>query len=158
MQRSYGTLATPDARANEPRWSCRLLASLLQFLDDRDGLAAVDFAFIHPMLLLSLGTVAFGRALGTYQQMAEGAYTAARHAMVHGSTSATPTTLTELTELVRDRLMTADPALADVDVSWSPGNQPGSQVTVTVTYPFEFLLNSLPPITFQATAMATVAY
>jgi Flp pilus assembly protein TadG len=126
----------------------------------RRGAAMVEFAIVLVLLLtVVLAGIEFDRMLLVYTSVANAAGVGARYAIVHGSSrtgTGSPASgavnggATVIT-VVKNwaQLGFLDPAKLNVVVDYpsstnpkvDPGNTPGSQVVVTVTYPYD-------PLTF----------
>ena len=91
-----------------------------------------------PCLLLFFGVMNFAMALYCYDFVGYSAQQAARYAIVHGATAAQAVSATDIRNYVKG-LVTGviDTTQLTIDTSWSPDNQPGSTVTVTVGYTFK---------------------
>ena len=125
--------------------------------DDRAS-SAVEFAMCAPVLvMLSLGTIEIGRVMLAYHGLSLAAFEAGRYAMVHGSGSADPVTAAELKTLVSTKMQGADPAQLNLVAEWVPDNNPGSFVTITLEYPFEFVVGFLPNITLSSDVTTIIA-
>lgn len=125
----------------------------------RAGAGAVEFAFTLPILLLVVAGIAeLGRAIYTGDVLANAVREAGRSAIVRGSASGSPMTVSQVEDLVRTRAATLTTSDVAVTVTYSPNNDPGSQVTIQARYPFAFVVppfSSFGPITI---ARATNLY
>ena len=67
---------------------------------------------------------------------------ATRFAAVHGSNKATVATTQTITDFAQGQAELIPPSDMNIAVSWNPtnNNNPGSSVTVLITYNFEYLL------------------
>ena len=75
-----------------------------------------------------------------YLPVSEAAREGARYAITHGADSADPVGpngYAALTRVVKERAVGLDPAQMTVTATWSPTNQRGSTVTVSVSYPVQ---------------------
>jgi len=116
-------------------------------LRNRDGSAAVQFAFVAPVLILMmLGIVDMGRLGLTISTMRNAAIEAARFASMHGAASSTPATVATITDFAKDRAVGVPSADIAVAVSWLPDNKSGSQVKVQLSYDFEMFISWLTPL------------
>lgn len=126
---------------------------------DRNGAAAVEFAFVTPAFLLVIfGIIEFGSFGSSQQALTEAVHEGARYAVVHGSKSSSPATASSLESLVQNSSSALTPNSVSVTVTFSPNNSPGSTVTIIATYPWSSavpLLN-LPSTTLTAKAVATI--
>jgi Flp pilus assembly protein TadG len=131
---------------------------LVRLWRDSSAAAAVEFALCAPILvMLSLGTVEVGRAMLTYHDLSLAAFEAGRYAMVHGTGSATPATKAQLKTVASARLIGADPAKLGIDVTWDPNNNPGSFVTIALSYPFDFMVGFVPYLTLRSDVTVIIA-
>ena len=107
---------------------------------------------------LAMGAVEFGIAVYAYNFCAYASQDAARWASVHGSQSSTPATLSSVTSYVQSEAVALDPSLLTVNATWSPNNNPGSTVQVTVGYTFNPLtgLATKQPINMASTAQFVI--
>ena len=136
----------------------RITDKCLKLLKDCRGTAFIEFGLLAPIFLLVIvGIVDFGR-MGWLSNTVEHAATeGARYAAVHGSNKATVATTQTITDLVRDRAELIPPSDMNIEVSWTPtdNNNPGSTVTVQVTYNYEYLLVGFlgfDPVDLQGTS------
>jgi Flp pilus assembly protein TadG len=102
------------------------------------GQALVEFALVLPLLLaLLIAVFEFGRAWNAYQVITDAAREGARNAVI-----ANPTITEEyVRERIRDALARAslDPDNASISLSGF-NDQTGSPATVTISYPYRFVL------------------
>ena len=116
----------------------------------RRGAVIIEFSLVFLIfLMLAVATFEFGRAVWTEATVTHAARTAARYAMMHGSKNmASPTTPgqtaqeateAEIVSVAKAGAVGLKPASISVSVSYSPNNDPGSQVAVSVSYPFKFV-------------------
>jgi Flp pilus assembly protein TadG len=125
---------------------------------DAAGAVAGEFALTAPMLiLLGLGAVEFGRATLAYHEVVAASAAGARYAMVHGSGSGSPADAAAVATAAKAGLVTVSTANVTVSASWSPGKAPGDTATVTVSYPFRFVISGLSPITLSSTMTVTIS-
>jgi Flp pilus assembly protein TadG len=98
------------------------------------GQAAVEFALIAPVFIaLMLAIVQFGIALNNYLTVTDAARAGARSAAVDRISGNGPADATAAVDKAASAL---DPAKLGVTVTCPDWTTPGSDVTVTVTYPF----------------------
>ena len=123
---------------------CKLLRRLTSFLRDRRGTAAVEFAFVAPIILgLTVGTIDVGRLVWSASALDHMAREATRFASVRGSESVVPATKTDLETYIHDRVIGMNPNDVTVTVTWSPSNASGSTIAVQLDYQFVFFLSGL---------------
>jgi Flp pilus assembly protein TadG len=136
------------------------LAALLfrDFSRDDHASAAVEFAMCAPILImLSLATIEVGRVMLAYHNLSLATFEAGRFAMVHGTGSGAPATATGLKSLVAAGMFGMDPAQLQLTAVWNPDKQPGSFVTITLQYPFDFLIEVLPDVTLTSDITTIIA-
>jgi len=115
------------------------------------------------VLLLLIGLIVGALGVFRYQEIGRLAREGARYAAVHGGTysmttgqpAATPTDVYK--NAILPAAVILDPAKLTTDVSWSPDNRQGGQVTVTVRYqwlPEAYFKN----MTLTSTATMPVTY
>ena len=109
------------------------------------------------LIMLSLGTIEIGRVMLVYHDLSLAAFEAGRFAMVHGTGSSDPVTEAELKTLAAAKMHGADAAQLDLDATWDPDNSPGSFVTITLQYPFEFMVGFLPDLTLSSDVTTIIA-
>ena len=59
--------------------------------------------------------------------------------------------------LVANSMHGADPGQLSLDAIWDPDKNPGSFVTITLQYPFEFLVGFLPNLTLSSDVTTIIA-
>jgi len=128
---------------------------------DTRGIAAVEFALVMPLfLLMTYGFMELGRALFIQNNLAHAVYEAQRYAIVHGASSTAPADATA----IRDRILATadvlDGSLLNVNVTFAPDNEPGSVVTISAVYAFDYMTGLLPLDGFDMTSntSATISY
>jgi Flp pilus assembly protein TadG len=135
-----------------------LIGRLRRFWRDSRGAAAVEFAMCAPILItLSLGTLEIGRAMLAYHSLSLAAFEAGRYAMVHGTGSGDPATVDGLRSLAAAHLQGVDADELEFTAIWDPDKQPGSFVTITLEYPFTFLIDALPSVTLRSDVTTIIA-
>lgn len=131
---------------------------------DRRGATTVEFAIVaSTVLLLLIGLIVGALGVFRYQEVARLAREGARYAAVHGATYSRvtgnpPATATDVYQnVILPRSVILTPARLSSGVTWSPDNQPGSQVTVTVQY--QWLPEAyFGKMTLSSTASIPMAY
>jgi Flp pilus assembly protein TadG len=97
----------------------------------------VEFAMILLVTLtLIFGIIQASLALYAYSFVSYGARCGARYAMVRGSKSPSPATNSTVQSYVQGLAYPLDTSSLTVTTTWNPDNNPGSTVTVQVTYIF----------------------
>jgi Flp pilus assembly protein TadG len=114
---------------------------ILRRLPTRRGTTVVECAMVYPVtFLLLFGLIIGGLGVFRYQQVASLAREGARYASVHGAKYAqstgrpAATPLTVYQQAILPRAVAFDPSRLTYNVTWSPDNRQGSDVTVQVTY------------------------
>lgn len=137
----------------------RLLAHIPSLRDVR-GTSTVEFGLIAPLFFLAMfGTIDFGRAMWVYSTIESAATEGARYAAIRGSNKLFPANESQVKTFVSGRAYALDVDTSDVTVTWTPDNDPGSQVTVQVEYDFSFLMIGflpLPSLEFSTSSTLTV--
>jgi Flp pilus assembly protein TadG len=137
-----------------------------RFWRDQRAASAVEFAMCAPILImLSLGVIEVGRVMLAYHDLSLATFEAGRYAMVHGTGSDPAAneedTKTAIKTLIESRLHGVDPAKLNFDdadwIVWDPNNNPGSFVTITLAYPFEFVIGYLPNLTLSTDVTTIIA-
>lgn len=110
-------------------------------------------------LLLLTGVVEFSRLGFAYNDVTFAAQAAARFAAVRGSSSGHPASAADVQAAAKVYTNALDNSKVTVDTRWSPDNNPGGTVQVTVTYRFPTLLSALAPdsLTIQTTSASIVS-
>jgi Flp pilus assembly protein TadG len=133
------------------------------------GSALVEFAIASTVALTMIfGIIDFGRALYTYHLVADAARAGSRYAMVRGSTCAVagcPVTSSQVQTYVRGLAPGIDASSLTVAAAWPGGatclgastQNPGCPVTVTVTYPFKFMVPLLPGFTMNMSSASQMS-
>jgi Flp pilus assembly protein TadG len=85
-------------------------------------------------VVLSLGTMEFCMAVYAYNFVSYAARDASRYASVHGSQSETVATNSDIQTYVYNEAVALNRNLINVNTTWDPDKNPGSQVRVTVAY------------------------
>ncbi len=122
----------------------RITDKFLKLLKDCRGSAFVEFGILGPVFFLVIvGMIDFGRMMWLSNSVEHAATEGARYAAVRGSNKATVATVQTITDFARAQVTLIPTGDMTVNVSWTPANNnnPGSSVTVQVTYDdFEYLL------------------
>src|SRR5438876_778045 len=92
------------------------------------GLAFLAFIFVV------YGVMEFGRMVASYNILAGATREGARYATVHGSSSGSAATSTDIQTKVRSWALGLDSSSVLVTTTWTPGNGPGSVVKVQASY------------------------
>lgn len=103
----------------------------------RIGQSMLEFAIVILVaLVLIFGIIQASLALYAYNFVSYAARSAVRYAMVHGSQSGSPATASTIQSYAKGLASGLDPHSLTVTTTWNPNNNPGSTVTVKVTYEF----------------------
>jgi Flp pilus assembly protein TadG len=124
----------------------------------RGGQAVAEFALvITPCLTLFFGVINFALALYCYDFVCYSAQQAVRYATVHGSTATTPVTASSIQTYVNSLVVgVLKTSSMTVTTTWSPNNNPGSVVTVVVSYSFPPLTSLVSSVTIPLTRTAAM--
>lgn len=133
------------------------------------GQAEVEFAVAATFFFAMIfGIIDFGRALFTYDLVANAARSGTRWAMVRGSActvAGCPATAATVQTYVRAAFATGiDETKLTVTTTWSTGlgcydatfHGPGCIVKVQVKYPFAFIYN-LPPVSMSGSSQVVIS-
>lgn len=116
------------------------------------GQATTEFAIVGAVFLtLLIGMIEFSAAMYSYDFVSYAASQTARYAMVRGSTSTSPATASQLQTYAQSLATGLNTANLSTTAAWTPNNQPGSLVKVTVQYKFQFVGGLFPSATFPFT-------
>jgi Flp pilus assembly protein TadG len=136
------------------------LRSLIQFIRDLRGTAAIEFAFVAPVLFtLTIGTIDVGRMVWSHSMLNHMAREATRYASVRGSESNNTVSETDMRTYVTNRLVGIDPGEVNISVTWPGGNSSGGTVQVQLDYQYNFLIGGLvglDPIALQGDSVMVV--
>ncbi|MCH9013370.1 MAG: pilus assembly protein [Proteobacteria bacterium] len=138
----------------------KTLFKIARLLRDTRGVAAVEFAFAFPILILLLvGTLDIGRALWYTSTLDHAAREGARYASLRGAESLYPASDAEIQAFVRNRAIGINSSNLTVSVAWAPNSYSGGYVTIQVAQPFGFLLTGfldLSPLNLTGESTMTV--
>ncbi len=109
-------------------------------------------------MFILLGAVEFGRMVFAFNAVSDLAREGSRWASVRGSTSTTPATTTSVSNYVKTWAIGLNSANITVTTTWSPNNNPGGTVDVTVRYTWSAILGILVPssMNFQSSSYMIV--
>jgi Flp pilus assembly protein TadG len=117
--------------------------------------AALTFLLFFTIVIAILE---FGWAVYAFNFVSYAAKEGARYAMVRGANSGNPATSAMVTSFVQQEAIALTAANLSVTTTWTPDNNPGSTVSVQVSYTFHpmtaFVLTS--PIAFKANSAQTI--
>ena len=127
----------------------------------------MEFAIASTVALTMIfGIIDFGRGLYTYHLVAKAARAGSRYAIVRGSNctlAGCPATSADVQTYVRGLAPGVDPNSLSVVATWpatgcigATANAPGCPVTVTVTYPFTFLVRLMPNFPMSMSSASTM--
>ena len=123
---------------------------------DERGSTMVEFAlvaFLFVLLLIGIGE--FGIASWAKNSVASAAREGSRFAMVRGQTSGHVADETAVANYVRSK---ASISPLSVTTVWTPDKNPGSVVTVTVTYPYKRVGLLIPNKSLTSTSKMVIVY
>ena len=136
------------------------LHTLRRFLREKRGTAAIEFAFVAPVLfVLTIGTIDVGRLVWSASMLHHMAREATRYASVRGADSNNPVTKADIQTYVANRIVGIPAGEVAVDATWTPNNSPGGTVLVELDYTYTFLLGKavgLAPLTLQGESSMVV--
>ncbi len=121
----------------------RIIDKCLKLLKDCRGTAFVEFGLLAPLFFLVIvGILDFGRMVWLSNSVEHAATEGARYAAVRGAGKPTVATAQQIEDFARAQVTLIPTSDMTVNVSWTPtnDNNPGSTVTIQVTYNFEYLL------------------
>lgn len=109
-------------------------------------------------VILLVGVMDFGRLGFTYNSVTYAAHQAARFAATNGSASGHPASVATIQSNAEGNLVGMSAKSLTVSVTWTPNNNPGSQVQVVVSYGFQPLLVPISPnsLTLKSTAVDVI--
>ena len=117
---------------------------MLKLFKDESGAAFVEFGILASVFLtLSFAIIDFGRMMWLNNTVEHVATEGARYAAVRGANKASPVDEDQVTAYVQDRATGVPAADIDIDVTWSPNNNPGGSVTVVVTYNYDYIIGGI---------------
>ncbi len=107
--------------------------------------------------MLLFGIMQFGFLLYSYDTICNAAREGARYAMVHGSKSSSPASISNIQSVVQGQC--AGLGSVTANTTWTPNNNPGSVVRVTVTYTAPLNVPMLVTnVSLTATSQMVMAY
>lgn len=123
---------------------------------NRRGSYVVEFVLLLPVfLVLTIGTIDFGRAIYAYTTVAYAARQGTRYASVRGASSISPASASAVAAYVKDQVVGVD---ISVTTTWNPDNSRGSSVQVVVTTTFTPITPYInrSPINLSATSASVI--
>jgi Flp pilus assembly protein TadG len=127
--------------------------------DGQRGTAMMEMALILPIyFLLVYGVILICYVLFGYCNATYASRIAARYGAVHGTGSTYQCTSTDLQNLAKQFLWGAPANGTTITPSWSPDNNPGSSVTVTIklVYPTAIPFSSIRQVTVGTSAQEVI--
>ena len=103
-------------------------------------------------LMVLFGIVDLGRMIWSFNLVAHGAREGIRYAIVHGNTSSTPASVTDIASYLANQTLGLATNSTTVTVTWTPDNSPGSTVNVEVRYSYDPIAPYIPPGTWTLRA------
>jgi len=109
-------------------------------------------------VILLVGSMDFGRLGFAYSSVTYAAHQAARFAATNGSASGHAASVATIQANADSNVLGLDASKLTVSVTWTPNNNPGSQVQVVVSYGFKPLVVpiSSTSLTLKSTAVDVV--
>jgi Flp pilus assembly protein TadG len=102
------------------------------------GQSFTEFGLLAlPTLILLFGIVTLGIAIYSYSAVCDAAREGVRYAIVHGATSPSPASASDIQTFVLSQVNGLSTGALTIAPSWTPDNKPGSVVKVQVTYNFK---------------------
>ena len=150
-------LATYTAR----RESSRLISKVRKAVRDDAGSSLIELAFALPIyMMLIFGFISATLLLLVYSNITYTSRAAARYASVRSLTSQTPCTAASVKSFVLASTPFTDGGQLSSSSTWSPDNNVGNAVTVTVTviYPTGLPYFSIQNLTLSSTAVSTIIH
>jgi Flp pilus assembly protein TadG len=136
------------------------LRALRHFLHNRRGTAAIEFAFVAPVLFaLTIGTIDVGRLVWSASMLHHMAREATRYASVRGAEANNPVSAADMETFVKNRLIGIAGSDVTVTTTWTPNNNPGGTVQVQLDYTYSFLLGKavgLDPLAIEGESSMVV--
>jgi hypothetical protein len=129
------------------------------FRTDTSGSAAVEFSMVAPITIaLLFGSIDLGRFAAVQQSLRQGVTEAVQLGMVSSPASPAPQSASDLTTLVRGRMVMAPGSSVTVAVTYPGGNVRGGSVRVTASHVFNpgFGLLPIAPITINAVSQRRI--
>lgn len=121
------------------------------------GQAMVEFAIVVSLALaLIFGIIQAALALYAYSFVSYAARSGVRYAMVHGNKSGSPATSSSVQSYVRGLAIALDTRSLTATATWNPDENPGSTVTVRVTYIFTPLIWNMA-MTISSTSQGLIS-
>jgi len=109
-------------------------------------------------VILLVGSMDFGRLGFAYSSVTYAAHQAARFAATNGSASGHAASVATIQANADSNVLGLDATKLTVSVTWTPNNNPGSQVQVVVSYGFKPLVVpiSSSSLTLKSTAVDVI--
>lgn len=121
------------------------------------GTAMVESAMVLLVFAVLLaGIMELGFTTLISNSVSFAAQRAARYASVRGSSSGHPAQLSDIQAIAQGYAAPLNPNGLTANVTWTPNNNPGSTVLVTVSYGIKILPMSSGTITFTGKALQTI--
>ena len=138
----------------------RIMRNLWKLWKNQKGAAFVEFALVGPILILvTFAIMDFGRMMWLNNTVEHAATEGARYAAVRGANKPTPATETQIVTFVQGRADGMALTTSEINVTWTPNNNPGSTVTVQVTHNYEYIIASFlgfDPVDLQGTSTMVI--
>jgi Flp pilus assembly protein TadG len=124
------------------------------------GQAIVEFAIVATVTLtLIFGIIQSALAIYAYSFVSYAARAGVRYAMVRGVKSGSPASSSSVQTYVRGLAVALNTSSVTVTTTWNPDENPGSTVTVQVSYAFAPLVSLVwgTTLTFSSTAKGLIS-
>ncbi|MDH3704309.1 MAG: pilus assembly protein [Alphaproteobacteria bacterium] len=133
----------------------------VRMLRNDQGVSAIQFAFVAPMLVfLTVAIIDIGRLGLTSTSVRYAVFEGARFAIAHGANSQDPKTDDEIKTFTATRAIGIPVQASDVVITRDPDDDnPGSKVTITLDVPLNLFAEGftpLAPTTITRSATMTV--
>jgi Flp pilus assembly protein TadG len=120
------------------------------------GSATVEYGLVLGIFIMVIwGIIQFSLILFGYNNATYASRVAVRYAVVHGSTSTTPCSATDIQNMITPLLWGAPSGGYTVTPTWTPNNSPGSTISIKVSISYT---PKLPFYPSRAFTVGTTAY
>lgn len=126
--------------------SQRKISDRRKYRQRGNGLVEGSLVFLAFFVMI-FGIMDFGRMIWTFTLLSHGAREATRYAMVHGTASGNTATVSQIQGIVTSRMVALATSSVTTNVTFTPDQNPGSNVKVAVSYNFTPLSPYIPAAT-----------
>jgi Flp pilus assembly protein TadG len=117
------------------------------------GNAILESALVFNLfIVIVLAVIEFGFAVYAFNFVSYAAREGTRYASVRGANSGHPAQASDVSSYVAGEAIALNSSKLTVTTTWSPDNNPGSIVKVTVSYTYVPLLSLIVPNSFKITS------